>query len=991
MHSIRNAPRSGVSRRFITSTIAMAVSAAITSGTALAQSAPSDAGLADEVVVTGTRIVRDGYTAPTPVTVVATEELARVAPSSIPDALNQLPQFAGSSNNTANRGGTATNPSTGNYLSLRNLGPIRTLVLLDGQRLPPTSFDGTVDANIIPASLVSRIDVVTGGASAAYGSDAVSGVINFVLDNRFNGVKALAQAGESDYGDGQSQKYSLAAGTGFNGDRGHVLLAYDHYNVDGIKDPLQRPLGQLLITRTGAGTVANPYIDSSGVVINTATYGTLFQGVGTVNAGNPYRNFFFQPGGAIAPFNIGRVTGTTNFSIGGDGVPTVGRTLTGTQKTDQVFGRIDYALTDGIDAFAQVTYAKNFNSYVSVGSGVQTGDFRISADNAFLPDTVRTTLQACGAPCAFTVAGRIHADQPYKLAQFYGSASTIMAGLKGKVSDYNWRVGYARGNTLLNVSHAGNFENAHWYAALDAVRDTAAYRTSLGAALAPGLAAPQGNIVCRITLTNPTLQPNCVPINIFGQNSPSAAAWAYVSQISRYRVEQHMDIVNADISGDLFNLPAGPVSWAVGAEYRKQNLDQTSNNDPSTGINTTGLRTNVNAFILTYNSTNVGTAFGDQNVKEAFLEVAVPVLKQSAIGTLDLNGAFRHTDYSTSGGVNTWKFGVSYSPIDQLRFRATTSRDIRAPNLFELFAGKQATRGPVNDPHTLGPVNNLNAITYSQGNPLLKPEKSDTLTAGVVWMPTFASGLSTSVDFFSIDIKGAIGTLATADLLQQCELSGGTSSICNFIQRPLPFSDRTLANFPLSVSAIPFNQASQKVNGIDYEFGYRLPLGAKFFGPSNLVVRLLGTHLLKYDVQSVAGGTVISSNNTVGNSGVNIGGVNTQNNNKNRFNLSVSYSDGPVELTLQGRYFGAADRTQVPGVIYTNNDVPAVKYYDVTLNYSPDFGDKKIEGFFTVNNLTNKQPPIVVTGGQPGQQYPTNVFIYDVIGRYFTAGIRARF
>jgi outer membrane receptor protein involved in Fe transport len=967
---------------------------ALSTATALAQTTPAktagDESLG-EVIVTGTRIVRDGYTAPTPVTVVTTEELQRAAPSSIPDGLNQLPQFSGSSNNTANRGGTATNPSTGNYLSLRNLGPIRTLVLLDGQRLPPTSFDGTVDANIIPSSLVSRIDVVTGGASAAYGSDAVSGVINFVLNTKFNGIKASGQIGESDYGDGKSNKLSFAAGHGFDGDRGHILVAYDQYKVDGIKDPLQRPLGKYEITRTGAGTVANPYRDSAGVNINTATYGTLFQGVGSVNAGNPYRNFFFNPDGSVSPYHIGTVTGTTNFSIGGDGVPTVGRTLTATEDTYQGFARADYSLTDNLEAYLQATVAHNFNSYVSVGSGVQTGDFKISADNAFLPDTVRTTLQACGAPCAFTVAGRISADQPYKLASFYGDASTIMTGLKGKIGDYKWRVGYSRGNTLLKVGHDGNFNNAHWYAALDAVRDTAAYRTSLGAALAPGLPAPQGNIVCRITLTNPTLQPGCVPIDIFGQGAPSAAAWAYVSQTSRYRVEQHMDIANADISGDLFATPAGPISWAAGAEYRKQNLTQTSNNDPSVGINTTGLRTNVNAFVLTYNSTNVGTAFGDQNVKEGFMEVAVPVLKDSKIGNMDLNGAFRYTDYSTSGGVNTWKLGLSYTPVEQLRFRATVSRDIRAPTLYELYAGKQASRGPVNDPHTLGSVNNLNAISYSQGNPLLKPEKGDTITAGLIWMPTFASGLTMSVDYFSIDIKDAIGTLAAADLLTQCELSNGTASLCSFIQRPLPFSDHTLANFPISVSTIPFNQASQKVKGIDYEFGYAHPLDGGMFGRAKLDLRLIGTHLLKYEVQSQIGGAVIESDNTVGNQGVNIGGVNTQNNNADRFNAIANYTDGPAALTLQARYYGKAKRTQQPGLVYINNDVASVVYWDLTGEYAVPFGDRDFTAFVTVNNLMDKQPPIVVGGGQPGQQYPTNVNIYDVIGRYFTAGVRVKF
>ena len=159
------------------------------------------------------------------------------------------------------------------------------------------------------------------------------------------------------------------------------------------------------------------------------------------------------------------------------------------------------------------------------------------------------------------------------------------------------------------------------------------------------------------------------------------------------------------------------------------------------------------------------------------------------------------------------------------------------------------------------------------------------------------------------------------------------------------------------------------------------------FGPANFDVRLIGTHLLNYKVQSQAGGLVIQSNDTIGNQGVNIGGVNTQNNVKNRFNLSVGYKDGPVALNAQWRFYGAAHRTQVPGIIYVDNDVPSISYIDLTLGYTI----AGIETFLTANNLFDKQPPIVVGGGQPGQQYPTNVNVYDVIGRYYTAGFRFKF
>jgi outer membrane receptor protein involved in Fe transport len=938
------------------STISMAIAAILFSATTTAQTpvAASDEALS-EVVVTGTRIVRDGYTAPTPVTVVAVEQLERASPGSIPDALN--------------------------YLSLRNLGPIRTLVLLDGQRLPPTSYEGTVDTNIIPSALVSRVDVVTGGASAAYGSDAVSGVVNYILNTKFSGIKGSAQTGVSSYSDGKSNRFSLAAGDGFSNDRGHVLFSYDHYDVASIPDNYDRPLGKFLYLRTGAGTATNPFVDNQNVVYGNGSWGTIFQTGGTTNVGNPYRDYYFLPGGAITPFVHGTATGSANIEIGGSGNPTIGRTLTANQKTDQGFGRIDYSLTENLDAFVQMTYAHSFNDFVSGGGGAQLGDFRIAAENAFLPATVSANLIACGAPCAFTVAGRVQADQPFKRAFFYNDAATILAGLKGTLGAYKWRAGYGHGKTSLKVGHEGNFDNSHWYAALDAVRDTAAYRTGLGAALAPGLAAPQGNIVCRVTLTNPTLYPGCVPINIFGKGSPTQAAWDYVSQTSRYRVDQDMDIFNADISGEMFNLPAGAISWAAGAEYRSQKLAQTSNTDPTKSIDFTGLRTSVagtlpKPFVLQYNSTNQGAAFGDQNVKEAFAEVAVPVLKNSAIGTLDLNGAFRYTNYSTSGNVNTWKVGLSYSPIDQLRFRTTVSRDIRAPTLYELYAGKTASRGQVADPHTGGTFSAF--LATSEGNPALTPEIGDTITAGIVWQPTFVSGLSTSIDYYSIKIKDAVGTLSTTDVLSQCELSGGTADICKFVVRPFAFSNTTPANYPISISQIPFNQASVKVRGIDYEFAYRRAVGKGLLGPTNLDVRLLGNYLLTYDTQAQAGGLIVPSDNSAQNV-------------KNRINLQVGYSDGPLGLNTQARYYGSANRTQTPGIFYANNKVKSITYVDATINYKIDVGHGKFETFLTVNNIFDPEPPIIPGGGNPGQQYATNVLVYDVIGTYYTAGVRFKF
>ncbi len=910
----------------------------------------------DDVVVTGSRIVRNGFASPTPVTVVSVEQLQRTAPGDIPDGLNQLPQFSGSrSNNSV--GGVASSPAGGNYLSLRNLGPLRTLTLLDGQRLPPTSFDGSVDSNIIPQALISRVDVVTGGASAAYGSDAVSGVVNFILDTKFNGLKGQAQAGISDYGDGQSYKFNLAGG--FKVASGiHVLFSYDHYQVAGIKDNNQRPEGPLNITRTGTGTATNPYIDYPDVRYATATYGTLISYLNGVNKGDPLAGYQFIAGGLAVPFNRGQTTGTSGYNIGGDGVISFGKTLTGTQNTDQAFGRVDFDLGSGITAFVQGTYADSFNSFITIGSGTQIGDFQIFTENPFIADSTRAILQAAGVNSF--VAGRIEADQPPKLASFTNDVVTALAGVKGKLGNFNWNVGYAHGGSILNAGQAGNFNNAHWLAALDAVR------------------APDGSIVCRITLTNPGLQPGCVPINIFGNGSPSQAAYAYVSQTSRYRVRQSMDILSANISGDAFSLPAGPVSVAAGAEYRKQSLLQTSNSDPSHGIDLTGIRTNVPPLILTYNSLNVGFAQGSLNVKEAYGEVAVPVFKDWRFGkSLDLDGAVRYTDYSTSGSVVTYKVGASYKPTSSLRLRATELRDIRAPTLYELYAGLTAARGPFND--LLTGVNG-NVISYTQGNPNLKPEKADTFTGGIVYTPPFIPRLNMSVDYYSIKIKQAIGTLTLDQIQALCNASGGTDPTCAAIIRPFPYSNTSAANYPTATNVVPFNQAAQTVRGLDYELSYRVPLGKMLLGDASVDLRLIGSHLFDFLTQATTISKVIQSNDNVINNNV-----------EDRVNLIATYNDGGLSLTGQLRYYGHGKKTQDPTVFYAVNDIPAIAYTDATVQYRFEVKGVTFETYLTVNNLFNVQPPVFATGAQPGQGYPTNPVVYDVIGRYYTGGIRFRF
>ncbi|MDB5458012.1 MAG: TonB-denpendent receptor, partial [Caulobacter sp.] len=679
----------------------------------------------EAVVVTGSRIVRDGYKAPTPVTTLSSDALQARAPSNIPDALNQLPQFRGSSSNSRSVTWNANAPNQGNYLNLRGLGTTRSLILLDGVRVPPTSFAGGVDINTLPQALVQRVDVVTGGASAAYGSDALVGVVNFVLDKNFNGLKGSVQAGTSTYGDANSYKGTLVAGTSFAGGKGHIEASIEHYRSLPVASS-DRANGRKQIQYTSA-------------VVNGVNTSTTFSGVrfakntfgGYINTG-PLSGYEFLPGGGVQVMPLGTPTTNPTYVVGGGGAYFHDHTLISGLRTDQAFTRVSYDITPKINVHAQVSLAESrntLNTRVHENfAGAQDG-LTIFRDNAFLQPSV---VAALGTTPSFQMS-RISYDTPINYVDTLNDSVNANIGVDGDFNafnrDWKWDVNYVYGRNYLRTG-VNEFNNRKFYAAVDAARD------------------PSGNIVCRVTLTNPGLYPGCVPINLFGVGAPSAAAINYVNSRSQYQAVNAMQILAGNVSGDLFTLPAGPVSIAFGGEVRKQTLNETSNSDPAlaSSVDYTGVRGLPNNVQI-YNFTNIGVARGKVNVKEAYAEVAIPLLKDlPLIQSLDLNAAGRVTDYSTSGRVETWKVGLSYVPFDDLRLRATVSRDITAPTLYQLFQGKQVIANLDIDLHTGASAQYTNEIG---GNPNLTPEIGSMVVVGAVYSPSWLPGFTASVDGYS--------------------------------------------------------------------------------------------------------------------------------------------------------------------------------------------------------------------------------------------------
>ncbi|MBC2777185.1 TonB-dependent receptor domain-containing protein [Parasphingopyxis marina] len=918
-----------------------------------AEETPSEA-----IVVTGTRIVRDGYESPTPVTIATSEDLTRAAPSGLPDGLNRLPQFVGSSGPNASSNTFAT-PDHGNVLNLRGLGPIRTLNLINGVRLSPTTYVGTVNADLIPQALVERVEVVTAGASASYGSDAVAGVVNFVLDTDFNGFRGFAQAGISTRGDNETLRGGAAGGFDL-GDRLHVLLSYEHIESDGYTQG-QRPALDLRGLAVGSvigggqsGTAANPLIFQTNA-------GFSFSSFNGHAANGPFAGTLFLPGGQYRPLDPGAPTGSAGYFVGGDYYygPS-SQSASAALRTDTIFGRVDYDVADTVAAYVQFMGSESVIRYGSLPN-LLTFTPVIFSGNAFLPADLQAQLTAgnvesFGLRKAFLEFGPIPARERIRNYQ-------VFAGLEGEIGNLNWNVDYTHGNSVFNFSQPNQYQYTRFAAAIDAVRDPAT-----------------GNIVCR-----PTLDPDpdvraryagCVPFNPFGFGAASPEARDYVMGVSTYRAETSTDDITVGLSGDLIDLPAGPISFAVGVEYREQSLDLTSNSNPAIAEDITGLR-GLPPTTPRYYLTNTGVASGSNSVREVYGELAVPILADQPFARqLDLNGAIRYTDYSTSGGVTTWKLGGTWAPIDDIRFRVVRSRDIRAPTLFDLFAGAQVTQAAALDPHTNV---TFGASQRASGNPDLEPEISDSWSVGVVLQPSFLPGFAMSIDAYEIDLRGAISTLSAIQVLLDCESSGGTAPSCDTISRPLPFSDTSPANVPTEIRVTPINISTIETRGIDIDASYRTG-----FADGQLAVRLYATYVDRFRRQLSGSQPVIEY---AGYSTLGARGDTTVPRWKGA--LSVSYDSDDFSIFVQENMIGEIKLG--PTLTYAEPNMPAWFTTDLTVTARPGFFNGDAELFFTVNNLFDDTPPIFFGNLVPGLGLGTLNNLYDTTGRQFTAGFRVNF
>lgn len=934
-----------------------------------AQEAPTEEAEAVDIIVTGSRI-KSSFEQPTPVAVKTAEDLQDAQPIGIALSLIQAPQFAGSSTSRTLPTSSPTQ-QRGSYLNLRGLGASRTLILLDSDRVPPTSFDGLVDVDIIPEMLVSRVDVVTAGVSAVYGSDAVSGVVNYVIDDKFTGLRVSAQTGVSTYGDAFRYDFGIAGGIKFAGGRGHLLFSAEHEKNDEILYN-DRPEFTANYGFGGLGTAASPYTLREGIVWGAvARFPNILAG--------PFAGRTFNENGTAAFLNPGTSIGAApgTGQIGGTGtiVDPTRSLLTGTTSS-RFYGRLSYDVADNVTAFVEGSFTKNKTPFHTAINFAQylplNGNPYLAASGIALP----ASLAPAGSPIGFGIFGSNEFGGPQTVQE--SEALNIKTGVKGELAPgWNFRATYVHGQVKQH-SESREFNMQHLFASLDTV-------------------STPGGPACYVSTLTPNPLPGCLPYNPFGLNLSANRAglndWLF--GLSIFDVTNKMDVFSGNVNGSPFELPAGPVSVSLSVEYRKNSLVRTSNSDPAIPLNTLGGAIRGAPTPTRFGITNIGLINGRNNVKEAGLEVLVPITSaESSIGEVSLSGAGRWTDYSNSGTVYTWKAGGTWEPIDGLRFRATRSRDIRAPNLFELFAGATAGFQNFSAP---GPFNTAggNILVNGGGNAALDPEVANTLTFGAVFQP--ASNFSFSADYYDIDLKNAIQSLPYQTVVGSCASSGFTSPSCANISlrgggNPTPSmvgASPTISN----VFSGPINLATLRTRGIDVDANYTLALGS---GQLNL--RANANILLSFKSQSSASAPVVSQAGYIDTPGSLLLQDSIQP--KLRSNVSARYAaESGFNLFLQARYIGKLNQGDVPGLnagqtfVYADKSLKPVVYVDTNISQTIESGPfgAEFELFVNVNNVLNQRPRIIPNAQQPSNTFPTYAGLYDIMGRYFTVGAKMKF
>ncbi len=901
----------------------------------MAAQAQDPAGL-EEIVVTGSRIARANVVSSSPVTQLNSEELTFSGTVNVEDLLNDLPQVVAGLTSATNNGnnGTAT-------VDLRGLGTNRTLVLVNGRRFVGSSQDGTVDLNNIPAALIERVEVVSGGASAVYGSDAISGVVNFILKDDFEGVQADLNYGISDRGDAKTYDASVTMGGNFADGRGNAVVSVGYLNRDSL---LQ---GARSFSR-------DTYTDSSGAL---ELLGSTTTPSGRIDAGSGLPDdapYAFLPDGTIRPFQGGTANSygdTYNFAPD--------NYLQTPQKRYNLAAMTTYDLADNIEAYAEAFYV-NSQVNTQLAATPVTGII-VQADNPFLSAQARQVLANRADPDAPIRIRRRTTEVGPRNNQYESQTYRFVTGLRGDFEalerTWDWDAYYNYGRVVREEQSTGLVATSRFQAAVDCY----------GANATPG----------------------CVPLNPFGPDTISPEAAAYVTVPARDRTVVQQEVLGASISGEVFDLPAGPVGVALGGEYRQEKSSYSPDFFASTGDLQGG--------------TNAGPVSGSFDVYEIFGEVAVPLLSGLAyVEDLSVEAGFRYSDYSNIGSVTTWKAGGSYSPIDEVRLRAIYQRAIRAPSISELYGAAQQSFEPVSDPCSASsnPSAAVLAVCQQQGlpagllgtfeddgqievtfvgNPDLQEEKSDTWTFGAVVDPT--DWLTLSVDYYNIKIEDAIQTFGggLGPALAACYASGdANSAACSPLGQPIR-RDSTGEIIPFDLPQA--NISDLKTDGVDFQADARFDLPNGHGLSANVLVTWVNSYEFTPNPAQPAvyeyAGTISTDDSAIPDW---------------KINARVTYDGGPWSLSYRFRWINAVEHRAFADAEAIGDPAPVLAVEEVgSVVYSDISGQYRISDNITltagVNNVFDRNPPILPDTISAN----TDTNTYDVLGRYFFMNASIRF
>lgn len=954
------------------------------------QAANADVGgTIQEVTVTGSRIQRtDGFEAPTPVAVLSADVLNEMATNTIAESITRMPQFSGnlSSSNLSSNVGTGT--AGENLVDLRGLGANRTLVLFDGKRMIPASLGtggnaGAVDTNVIPSDLIERVEVVTGGASAAYGSDALAGVVNFIINKNFTGIRANVEGGSSFYGDDVNYKATLTAGTEFASGRGHLLFSGELTQDNGVTSS-DRPFAQQnwqFMTNPAyvAGNGLPQYIvtpnaslanGTLGGLITTCTVGgkslSVAQAIQT--SGCPLRGIQFLQGGQPSVFNFGALSPTS------PGPVMVGGTVSRVDQTTQidlplarrnVYGRVSFDVTDSTNVYVELGYSTTYSHNTTVVPNLNNGGETINSGNPFIPASVQSVMTADNIS-SFTV-GSFNGDMPYLQGINQRDMERAILGAEGKFNlintDWKWESFVGFDQMDITSKTPGDEISANWDAATHAVVgangaivcDPVYLATATASAIAKGTAPPQ---------------PGCVPYNPMGLGVNTQAAINYVTGYGYSDTILRQYQASADLNGEPFSTWAGPVSIALGAEWRKESVD----GDVST------LDQESAFFAGNYKAT-----VGSYDVTEGFLETVIPLAKDLPFAkAADINAGVRETDYSTSGTVTTWKLGATWTPIKDIRFRYTRSLDIRAPNLGELFNTGVVGTGNTFDPGAPGGGQTYFLKSVSSGSTALQPERAYTTGFGFVLEPRFIPGFTMSVDYYNIQVRNAVSEIGTTTILNQCF---NFDRFCQYIDR-----DPTTGLVDL-ITDVPQNITGEQEEGVDINTNYTLllPKGdLKLYAMANFVQKLETDD----PINGVENGRGVIEDISPLASGLDAP--------RFRYLASVTYSLEPVSvsLILTGVSAGVYDN----GLVVCSTACPAgngVTTGSVNFNHVDSYKNFSLSANYNIgrwgqlygviDNLFNANPPIIPGDFGAGFYQGQSNIDYDRIGRAYRVGWRAKF